>query len=537
MSGFIERLIEDWLIKADERGYQLPFAAVLSKQGHVVKMVSHHSTGEHGKDIVSVSPDRKVNAYQLKAGDISTREWRQIDGEVRECASVPISVPGMSVKVPDRAFLVLSGQLSDPVREKLNLINQDNAQKGWPTIETIELAQLVGDFARSFEEFFPQAVTPLHELMRLYLQDGKGTQDKDAFAGILASMLSDATTRQKAKRCVSNIVVASEFAASAFRKSSNYVSEIETWVFASTYILQLAKRMNLPGILWHGSLDLCKAAIDVAAQDLLSEVYSRPDFIEGDAVFDGQFLPYRRTIVLGFVSAILNSQCISGEDITDRSGKLRELMLKQLPMRPWGEGAWTLYLNLALALRHTPEGETLAEDILHDWLKFACPHRSPWPREPYWTVDDEIGREILGEDDVDYERARVTFSAAAASGILVRRMRRQAIANLWPDLGRFEWSKFVPPELWMHLSWRVEEGVNELAVQPYRVSWAKWRSQAYSQRSNLFDDREKWLLPYFLCVFPHRTDPQFSGELDYATSPQRTQQSWDTKLAEITSKT
>ena len=81
MSGFLERVIEDWLTNSDERSYQASFVSLLVRSGHRIKYVSKHSTLEFGKDIVSVSPDGELCAYQLKAGNVNLSVWRNVRGK------------------------------------------------------------------------------------------------------------------------------------------------------------------------------------------------------------------------------------------------------------------------------------------------------------------------------------------------------------------------------------------------------------------------------------------------------------------------
>src|SRR3954471_453432 len=66
-----ERLVEDWLIRINERGYDVAFCQILLLQGrHVLR--AGHSPIEHGKDVLAASVDRKkVWGYQLKTGNVS----------------------------------------------------------------------------------------------------------------------------------------------------------------------------------------------------------------------------------------------------------------------------------------------------------------------------------------------------------------------------------------------------------------------------------------------------------------------------------
>ncbi len=529
MSGFVERVIEDWLTKSDERAYQLAFAAALSRSGHTVKYVSSHGTLEQGKDIISISRDKRVNAYQLKAGNVSVAVWRKIVDEVREAATVPVQLPGVPARVPHRAFLVSTGRVTDAVRALILAINHDHRDHGYAEIETIQLDDLIRMFTDRFDSFFPSSIAPLNDLVGLYLTDERGPQDKEALVRVLQNVVGEPSGTTSAARALSNVVVAAEFVAAPFRRSQNHISVIDTWVIAACRVLLLKERMSLPSRCWQHALQLCRLAIESAGAELLTEGLGRDDFIEGDLLIDSDFLPYRRLIALGYIGAVINSRCIAGDEVRQDSLRLLNILDRERPLREWGEGAWNYYLNIAIALRHTPTGEHAAEAIVASWIDQVCPLKAPWPKDPYWRIDDELSVNRQREESARQptERVRISYTAAAALGLLVRRiMMRNTLKRKWKAISRYDLAQVVPAESWGHLRWTIKEGPVEAEVLPVTGSWAQLRAKAAAERSTLFADEESWLLPYFLCIYPHRTAPAFAGELDFLTSPPAFRKEW-----------
>jgi len=113
----IERAIESWLTRTNERNYQAAFCQVLMHQGHRVLHSSSHGPMEQGKDIITVDPDGNYHAYQTKTGNIGLSEWREISGEIQELVELPIDYPGVDKASGHRAYLIANGQIFGPGQE------------------------------------------------------------------------------------------------------------------------------------------------------------------------------------------------------------------------------------------------------------------------------------------------------------------------------------------------------------------------------------------------------------------------------------
>jgi hypothetical protein len=88
----IERLIENWLTSAGERGYEVPFAQLLAAEGHRVIQGPVHHPFEHGKDILTFAPDGALHAYQLKGPDlVRLEDFEKIQGQLMALAGTAIT--------------------------------------------------------------------------------------------------------------------------------------------------------------------------------------------------------------------------------------------------------------------------------------------------------------------------------------------------------------------------------------------------------------------------------------------------------------
>ena len=208
--------------------------------------------------------------------------------------------------------------------------------------------------------------------------------------------------------------------------------------------------------------------------------------------------------------------------------RFEELLLRELPLAPWGEGAWNYYLNVILALRGTVRGDGLGAAMAANWLSFVCPSGKDRPKDPYWTASSQFSPNKLREEqDNPVERTRMSYTAGSALSLVVRRMWRGLVATRWSDVSRFQLARVVPDEAWAELDWQVEKGRVELETLPDQGSWGGLRRRAFGERHELFRGATARLLPYFLCTYPHRTSALLSGELDWLTSPETGRADWD----------
>jgi len=111
----LERLIDSWLDSASERSMQAPFCQMLLGDGHKVLQTTRHSPIEFGKDVVSVSPEGEIHAYQLKGhpgARLTQAHLRTMLPQLNEL--VELSIPDSRVQGrPHKSFLVTNGEVAE----------------------------------------------------------------------------------------------------------------------------------------------------------------------------------------------------------------------------------------------------------------------------------------------------------------------------------------------------------------------------------------------------------------------------------------
>jgi hypothetical protein len=299
------------------------------------------------------------------------------------------------------------------------------------------------------------------------------------------------------------------------QRSQNYVGLIEHWVIAACQVLRFAARRKLRPNVSQPFVERCHQAIMRASDALAAEVAECDDLVDERSFLDQAFLPYRRTLLLGYLAARINSRFIQGFEVRADSANLLTLAKREAPFGVWGEGAWNYWLNLALALSHSPEGALFGEGLIGNWLDVACPATKPYLKDPYAEVGDALSltKAFLERNGADQREDRISYSAENAVAFLVRRMRRQAVAARWTRFSRFRVAHVKPDRAIDELAWAIEDGRVIVEELPLTGSWAELQTRASRNRSRLFRQSQLWLLPYFLCTFPHRVTPALSGEL------------------------
>src|SRR5690349_20286443 len=112
-NGALEKIVEHWLTRTKERGFQVAYAQLLIAQGYRVLHLSAHTESELGKDIIAVAPDGVPCGYQLKIDDISLHQWRiEVWPECEQLLSLPLVHPSLPPHRTHRSYIVTTGNLS-----------------------------------------------------------------------------------------------------------------------------------------------------------------------------------------------------------------------------------------------------------------------------------------------------------------------------------------------------------------------------------------------------------------------------------------
>jgi hypothetical protein len=526
----IERVVENWLTSANERGYEIPFCQLLAFRGHRILHLSSHGPQEQGKDIITIAPDGVPCAYQLKGErNIGLATWRSIRGEIEELIEIPIQHPSVPNDFKDhRAYLVNNGLLADTVRREIHDRNRAYKRRRLPTLNLILRGDLHKDFVEIHGRFLPTEPADFRRFLELYLADGRGMLPEKRLADFLTSILpikGNPVRKLEIERALASSLVLTGYALSPYVERRNHVAVVTGWVLMAAHVLAVASKSRVPKKHWRATFDLCVIGIEQGLRDLVSEVLERKNFLEGDPLTDGITYRARMTLLLGYITAYANYIHLKGESfgLEPELNQVVEKLQEYLVL--WGESAVPAFLSVAWFLERQNQqlkAEQLVLSALHTIVLQNNPMNNvPGLPDPYHSVESTL-LTAFGLDDNEGSRETYkghSYSMNALIEWLARRLRRQSLARLWSDITRITCTEVFPEPPWATYLWESEKGPTHDRFPRKPESWKRLLDEA---RGNNFADVPDYFqqLPGFLLVFllvyPHRLRSELVRLLDHA---------------------
>jgi hypothetical protein len=528
----LERLVENWLTNAGERGYETAFAQLLAAEGDRVLQGPVHHPFEHGKDILSMSADGKLHAYQLKGPDLRTLdEFEKIQPQLLALAAAGITHPTLpSPRRPDRIFLVTSAKLTPPVRDRIEKFNVGNAANALPPIEPIELEQLTKRFVIAHGRYIPQELSDIQLLIELYYSDPATHFPIKKFAAYLTSLLPFPPRRVKnadVRRAAASAAILTAYASSGWQRSDNNLCVAQAWLTFCATLLRFASETGTSAELWLDSYDLGFQAARASLASLSREVALSLD-CGVPHLAEGAVYGTRALLISGYLSAYLISERTLGPVGDEVLEHVRTALVREKDrVKISGESEVPALLEYAAALEQLGEvaaGGRLALSLLNTLVSLNQRHSPNALPDPYHDPEQVIAWHLNMESDCDGEEFDGrSYTLHIAVEWLARRLWRQFLAARWAPITRIEFLEFRPDVPSDYLAVRCGEGELHMwfAEQPQ-----SWRSLLLRARtvdtaqlpSLLLKHRE--MLPYLPLIFPYRFTSAVAGAIDsLATDP------------------
>lgn len=518
-----EKLVEHWLTSVNELTYQIPFCEVLVSKGYDVLHVSTHGRGEHGKDVVARSRRGRLFTFQLKGGDVSLRDWREIRGEVEELVQLPVRVPGVNESEPHIPVLVTNGEIRGDALESIVRYRDEWARGGAPRLRVISRRTLLRYFLDAQGRFLPTGLVEFRRFVELFVADFHERLPRDKYATLLEELISTMPvgSETKMRRALAGVAVVAGYIAEQYVRAENHLSAAEAWTIAASVILHVAERDSLRPPVYEPVLELLGLALDSSLESFTAEVLAAEHLMLGRLAIADPFVYGARVgLAFGWLAATAHRRWVQRCPEPCQAAVRRLLDREFEGLRFAGEVDWAMVHLLALYLERL-SGSKDAEGVLTLWARLIIGQNrrgGDGLPNPYWLQERVIAlaNGLLAPSEEERFQGH-SYTLASVLDMLVRRLRRQLVAHLWPAASRIDWCDFRPDRTADYLRWRADEGVLKTGHPPIGASWSVWRANSgvlsETEVPAVFRRHPEWLPP-FLMTYPHRANRALSAYAD-----------------------
>jgi len=509
----IERVVENWLTNANERQYQIPFCQVLAAEGETVVYISPHGQREQGKDVITLGRGRNrvPRAYQLKAGRVTLKDWREYHGEINELVTYPIDHPSIRSRKQHQPYFVTNGTVADPVLSAIPAANRLWVRGGAKPLQLVARDELVSRFVNAHGSYLPRDPADFSVFLDLVVKGGRDPFPKDDFARFLETVLPlDSKPRPEDRdiqRALASAVLLTTYLTQGCARESNHWALFEAWVMTASYILAIAERHAVTQRYWTTPFELSELGAVRALEALVDECEENVTlFTQGNPLTDGACYGPRITILCGLLAALNLYHRIRGAPASSYVQDFLNVNLRKVNL--WGESA-VPYL-WATALESEQRGHhTVAEGLIFQVLSTIIEINGRKGRalpNPYYGPENAI-RLANGLDPTNRETfAGHSYTAEPLIDFLARRLSRRALASIWDKITRVKFADFSVSKTWEWFRWRAQHGSLKQTMPRTPESWGRLLAHATSRPEGLptlICSRPDFAV-LFALVFPHR---------------------------------
>ena len=519
-----DRLIEDWLTRINERGYESSFCQILLSQGYQILRCGHSPT-EHGKDVLAISPDGAVCAYQLKSGDFSQADVGKHHAQLTMLVETRPIYPGLPASFEYRVFFVTTGEFKDPAVSLIRELNEGWQHRKLPKLTLIGGRQLLADFIKLSSDFWPVEAPEVRRFRQLYLVDGRGDFDINQFSKFLCELFRDVKSGLDLERRAAAANLFCSYLLGDFYKHSDHWSIIQGWTICAAQIAWAGLSGKHPEKHWLESSKIAKDAALAALREIGAEVLQERAFDVRDRELD-EYTRTRNTCALAAACCwqLINSRTnISSSDFQATLALVQNYLQKGRLLF-WGEGALSQFLMFFWMLEGGGN-QVPANSLLMALIKAVSEKNtrdSQNPLETPYTLPDEFLEKLFGGPQEPASPRRIaveSYSLFPMVILAVRRDLRAPLEEIWRQITDVALAWFRPDAPEDSLLWRCEKG------KEYSQSFARPQSWKELQAFVTQDDQER--VPsvlrddfsfalLFSLVFQHRTQLSLIKHLDNA---------------------
>jgi|GEM_PF-1237201 len=528
-----ERLVEDWLSRINERGYEVPFCQTLIAKGYRVVRCGH-SPIEHGKDVIAIAPDGLVYCYQLKSGDVAQTELAKHLPQLNMLVEARPSHPSLPADFKYCPVLVTTGEYSPPAVSLVKELNGSWKDRSLPELALIGGRQLLAELVSLSDDFWPVDAPALRQFRELYLVDGRGDLEVAQFAKFIAEIVGGLSTPRELERKSAAANLFASYLLGPFYEEADHWSIFRGWIVCAGAIARAGAQAEHDSVHWFPSFELARNGGLTALRALRDEALGQDAFRVYQREVD-DYTRVRNTITMAAAACAQLIDQIEGAD-TDPDPILD--IIADFVTRGrfffWGERAFSSFSTIIWLLDTVGLSEQ-ANALLMSVVQSVSERNHPESEEPYddpYDTEDESIIKLLGREDSEGNRSNrrsvQSYSLLPLVLLAARRNLRSQLEALWPRISHVRLTRFradAPIDL---LSWHCDKGREEDLAFEQPQSWQGLREVALRDDSDrlpavIRDDPAFALM--FAVAYPHRILLSLTKYLDEVVVPASANQS------------
>jgi hypothetical protein len=515
-----EQLIENWLTKATEKSFQIPFCFMLANEGYTVLHLTRHCGMEHGKDVIAIDPFGIPCAFQLKGttgAKIKLSYWRKhLLVQTQQLTHHKLMHPSVSPTAPHhKSFFVTNGELDEEVLSAINNDNNVNELNGRPELKLnlIVKGELVDKAKKLGLNFIPPDFKDFRLLLKFYLEDGSGTLDKNKFSHLLEVIFNRPVKASERSHVIRGSALIASLATTSYSNAENNVALVEAWIIYISYLFRFVEKYKLAKKHWENEFNIAIQIVVTSLENLFEECKDSSHFLTNIYLEDGFVHNARATWILGLISA-LGIYYKFEKDKEEEISVIYEFTQKHKKyLEVYGESALPNYLAFYWFFRindATEKPVVLLSQLINTVLSNIRKPDVLFP-EPYYDIDESLSLRWEKDPKVIEEKNQkgTSYFLEGMLHLFARENYKQRMALLWPDVSKTFFKSFRFNELIDFYCWRNVKGKEVLTTPLPTKSWAELKAEAAEKNGNDVPQMLKnhpHLFCLFIIVFPFRAN-------------------------------
>jgi hypothetical protein len=323
------------------------------------------------------------------------------------------------------------------------------------------------------------------------------------------------------RRAVASAALLTSYAASSWTSSDNQLGVSQAWLVLCLVLLRFATVHNLDEDLWLGTYEIAFEAARVSLAGLSREAGDAADLMVPDIV-EGLVYASRSVLVCGFLAAYFLSEKTRENHDPTTTDRVRAVLSREARfVKLAGESDMPHFVLLATALEQLGDikvAERMMLSAVHTLSKSNQRHSLNALADPYHDAEQVLLHLFGAESDLDGEQFDGrSYTLTIAIEWVARRLLRQHLASMWPDITRVQFYEFQPSKPEQYLA--VDDDAGELRM------WFAGQPQSWKElleKSNESDEEKlphillahREMLPFLPLLFPHRLTATVGRAID-----------------------